>query len=229
MRIKKIKIAAIIDFLIFRMGLSDVISRLQSVEYLGTCNRQCLAEFVGMHQPNLFFISSLHGLSTDIDLGKRLREMNPNIKLAVFLGSYTDEDLRQYLIAGFNGLMLRNIESAELEYAIRVMQEGETYISQDIASQVFDMHTETSKQSICKLNNCHLSKREMQVMYLVFKEFTNHEIALKLNISIRTVESHRNNVIAKTGARNSVGIAKFILQNQLVGHLQLHMEGFLDS
>ena len=224
MQDQKIKIAALIDFPIFRVGLEDVMSRLPGIEYQGTCSSKGLNEFVRAKRPGLFFISSREGLPGDITLAGSLKKINPQMKLAVLLGDFRDDDFKQYTDAGFSGLMLKNIDHTELEYAIRVIHGGGTYISQDIASAVFNNHGDPDERKNAKLNDCRLSRREKQVMYLVFREHTNQEIALKLNISIRTVESHRNNIIAKIGARNSIGIAKFILQHQLAGQLQTHLQ-----
>ncbi len=61
-----------------------------------------------------------------------------------------------------------------------------------------------------------LTKREKQVLQLVVKENTSAEIAKKLEISLRTVETHRKNILKKTGAKNIVGLVKFAIGNMLI-------------
>ena len=61
-----------------------------------------------------------------------------------------------------------------------------------------------------------LSKREVEILKLICKEFSNAEIAEKLFLSISTVETHRKNLIAKLGVNNTVGLVKFALKNNLI-------------
>lgn len=61
-----------------------------------------------------------------------------------------------------------------------------------------------------------LTKREKQILHLVVKENTSAEIAKKLEISLRTVETHRKNILRKTGARNIVGLVKYALNNKML-------------
>ncbi len=61
-----------------------------------------------------------------------------------------------------------------------------------------------------------LTKREKQILSLVLKENTSNEIAQKLNISLRTVETHRKNILRKTGAKNIVGLVKYAIGNLLI-------------
>jgi Response regulator containing a CheY-like receiver domain and an HTH DNA-binding domain len=61
-----------------------------------------------------------------------------------------------------------------------------------------------------------LSKREIEVLTLICKEYSNSEIAEKLFLSVSTVETHRKNLIAKLGVNNTVGLVKFALRNNLI-------------
>ena len=62
----------------------------------------------------------------------------------------------------------------------------------------------------------HLTKREIEVLKLILKELTNYEIAEKLFVSPRTIDTHRRNLLQKTNSRNTVGLVKFALKHELM-------------
>jgi len=73
-----------------------------------------------------------------------------------------------------------------------------------------------NKQKDTKRNSNNLTKREIEILHLIMKEFTNHEIAKELFLSPRTVDTHRRNLLQKTGSRNTVGLVKFAFRNHLI-------------
>jgi DNA-binding NarL/FixJ family response regulator len=113
------------------------------------------------------------------------------------------------------GYLLKNARPDELYTAIEKVQKGEQYFSKDI-----DIMGESDFRSTITINDIKpgeiLSKREIEILQLVCKEYSNSEIADKLFLSISTVETHRKNLIAKLGVSNTVGLVKFALKNKLI-------------
>jgi DNA-binding NarL/FixJ family response regulator len=150
------------------------------------------------------------------DLIRKLRELKPTLKimyLTVMRGTRYIHKLLKYEVQGY---MLKNTSVDELMKALKVVESGKKYFSPEInildTEQDF-RHTVTIEDK--KVSEI-LSKREIEILTLICKEFSNSEIAEKLFLSVSTVETHRKNLIAKLGVNNTVGLVKYALKNKLI-------------
>jgi two-component system response regulator NreC len=146
----------------------------------------------------------------------RVREIKPTLKilyLTMMRGTRYIHKLNRHNIQGY---LLKNVSIEELNKAIQVVADGGSYFSKEvnIASGEQDFrHTVTIQDK--KVDEI-LSKREIEILKLICKEYSNADIAAKLFLSISTVETHRKNLIAKLGVNNTVGLVKFALKNKLI-------------
>jgi DNA-binding NarL/FixJ family response regulator len=152
-----------------------------------------------------FNMPGMDGLSL-IHLVKRISQ---NIRIIVL--SMHDEVhlVKEILKAGVNGYVLKKDTQNELLQAIREVQAGKVFLSNDI-----------NKVLIVNLQNPDegrlLTDREREILKLIAREFTNKQIAEALFISERTVETHRKNIFKKTGTNSLVGLIKFAYANNLI-------------
>jgi DNA-binding NarL/FixJ family response regulator len=127
------------------------------------------------------------------------------------------ETIQAMLEAGASGYILKNTGKAELELAILQVMKGENYLSQSISTQLAQnlfLKKKAVKEEISELDM--LTERETEILKMVALENSNVEIAEKLYISPKTVETHRKNLMKKIGVRNSLGIYKFALKHKLI-------------
>jgi two-component system response regulator NreC len=150
------------------------------------------------------------------ELIKKLRESHPTLKilyLTVMRGTRYIHKLLKYDVQGY---LLKNTTVDELTKALKTIASGKKYFSPEInildTEQDF-RHTVTIEDK--KIGEI-LSKREIEILTLICKEFSNSEIAEKLFLSVSTVETHRKNLIAKLGVNNTVGLVKYALKNKLI-------------
>ena len=122
--------------------------------------------------------------------------------------------IRKMLQAGASGYILKNCDKVELYQAIEAVNQDQTYFSQDVSNEV--MNEMVKAKSANHTPAVVLSKREKEVLNLIVKDMSNQEIADKLHISIRTVESHKQNLISKTATNNVAGLVVFAIKNKLV-------------
>ncbi len=117
--------------------------------------------------------------------------------------------------AGAKGYVLKDIESAELLKAIENVLDGRTYFTDTVREKLYNEENSRKKEAdlILKLG---LSKREFEILQLITKEYTNEEIGKELNISKRTVDSHRQNLLYKLKVKNTVGLIKFAINNHVL-------------
>jgi len=150
---------------------------------------------------------------TGIEINEILRKQYPSIKVIV-LSVHTQERLISKMInAGACAYLSKSCESAELLHAIKAVYETGFYINADTLMALQKAATYRNK----KVKNIDaapaaLSDREREVLELICKECNNAEIANKLNLSIRTVEGHRNNLLIKTNCRNTAGLVLFAIR-----------------
>jgi len=150
------------------------------------------------------------------ELLKKIRQIKPGVKilyLTLLRGTRYLHKLTKYEVEGY---MLKNASTEELTKAIRMIAEGKKYFSKEInilnsGNDFRDAITIEDR----KVNEI-LSKREIEILKLICKEYSNAEIAAKLFLSVSTVETHRKNLIAKLGVNNTVGLVKYAFKNKLI-------------
>lgn len=142
---------------------------------------------------------------------RRIREEHTKVKVIV-LSTHDDErSIVRMMELGANGYVLKTAEPDEVETAIRSVKESGYFFS-DLVSRVM-LQGLVKKESVKPVFNDvdPLSERELEVLRAICQEMTTTEIAGKLFLSPRTVEGHRNNVLLKTGARNTAGLVVYAM------------------
>lgn len=123
--------------------------------------------------------------------------------------------IRRMLQAGASGYLLKDCDKEELYKAIVKVVAGETYYSLQ-AGQIVMNELTPHGNSHEPTDQSYLTRREIEVLSLIARDLSNQEIADKLFISIRTVESHKQNLIVKTGAKSVVGLIIYGIRHGLI-------------
>jgi len=145
---------------------------------------------------------------TGLELVKAARTLQPEIKIIVLSMHDDPSVVREMLREGVNGYLLKKDSHRTLHDALKKVAEGKRFLSDDISEILIHSPEEEEKGT--------LTSRETEVLRLVAKEFNSRQIAEILFISERTVETHRKNILRKTGATNLVGLIKFAYANNLI-------------
>ena len=147
---------------------------------------------------------------------QKIRAINPLAKVIYLTMMRGTRYIHRLLKFNIQGYVLKDAPVEELVKAIRKVHEGGTYYSEAI--NVVD-DGEEAKQTIiindAKIEQI-LSKREVEVLKLICKEYTNPDIAKKLFLSIDTVNTHRKNIFLKLGVNNTAGMVRYALQHKLL-------------
>lgn len=134
--------------------------------------------------------------------------------------SMHDEEfqIRQMLEAGARGYLLKNTGPEILNAAIETVMKGGQYFSNEVALKLMQIgnRAESNAPEGKTDQKTPLSKREIEVLRLIAGEFTNEEIAEKLSLSKRTVDTHRQNIINKLQLRNTAGLIKYAILHKLI-------------
>lgn len=146
----------------------------------------------------------LDGVAT----ARKLSEQNAQVKI-IILSTYNDKEIvSEMLKTGIAGYLLKNCTKLELLEAIEKVLHGGKYFSEAVQNTIVNQFTTYLTHQKGKAEGI-LTPREIQIVQLLAKEYTNEKIANELNISFRTVETHRKNIMQKTKSHNLAGLLKF--------------------
>ena len=151
---------------------------------------------------------------------KEILEIKSDLKV-IGLSNY-DEDVyaSEMLNAGARGYVLKNIDSEELINAIEKVLSGQLYYSAEIANRLISMKIKANleeEDGLKKQNlKSQLSDREIEIIKYIVNEHTNEEISKILELSKRTADNHRQNVLTKLNLRNTAGLVRFAVENGLL-------------
>lgn len=153
-----------------------------------------------------------------IEATRMIKQKYPKVNVLV-LSTYSDKQLISEMIkAGALGYILKDTGKKDLITAINFVAEGKHYYGSEVAMKIVnsEVYTEGEGQSIDVEELSLLTKREIEVLKLIAKEYTTSEIASELFISSHTVETHRKNLIRKLNAKSLAGLVKYAVQKGLI-------------
>ncbi len=214
----KIKILLADDHQMFLDGLSALLSQIDYVKIVAAVNDGAqLCEKLKTTKGDLVILDLHMPVIGGLEATKMIKKLYPSVKI---LGLTMDNELdaiQAMMEAGASGYILKNTGKAELELAILQVMKGENYLSQSISSRLAQslfLKKKAIAEEVSELDM--LTERETEVLKMVALENSNVEIAEKLYISPKTVETHRKNLMKKIGARNSLGVYKFALKHKMI-------------
>nr|WKN36171.1 response regulator transcription factor [Tunicatimonas sp. TK19036] len=217
---KKIKIVLADDHQMFLDGLYSILSQIEQVEIIATANngKQLLDKLQRTPDCDIAVVDLHMGELDGIETTKRIKREFPHIRV---IGLTMENDLvsiKQMLDAGASGYILKNTGKVELEIALERVAAGEFYLSQTVGTQLAQdmLHSRQQKETKKASSLDLLTEREREVLKMIAEEMTNPEIAEKLFISPKTVETHRKNLMKKIGVNNTLGVYKFAVQHSLI-------------
>ena len=205
-----IRIVLVDDHQIILDGLSMLLDQDPSFDVIASFSHpeKALA-FLSVQEPDVLLTDYSLPDFNGLELIKKAKAIHPAMKAALL--SMHDEPaiVREAIKLGVNGYLLKNIQQIELKEAIRKIYGGLIYVSAEITTQLI-------QQSNTYQNESALTERELEVLKLITKENSNRQIAEKMHISERTVETHRKNIFRKTSTTSLVGLVKYAFANNLI-------------
>ena len=213
---KTIKIILLDDHQMFRDGVKAVLCDEEQVEVIGEPGLgKELFTLLERVKPDLLITDiSLPDIS-GIEVAARVSAMYPEIKILILSMHTSEEFIVRALEAGANGYLPKDTSMKELLDAIYTIYAGENYFNKDISNTILKSFTSKSKTTAAENRYENLTKREKEIFELVVDGLTNKEIADKLFISIRTVDSHKTNILQKLELKSTVGLVKYALKHKL--------------
>lgn len=211
-----IRILIVEDHLMVRAGLRALLERDSDVNIIGEAsNGQEAVELASSLKPDILLLDIMMPRLNGIQAAERIRDLNLPIQI-ILLSMHADEGLvRQALLSGIRGYVLKTSASDELLMAVRAVSRGDLYLSASISSIAMD-NTSQLKAGVADEPFNTLSPREKEILQLIAEEHTSVEIAEILFLSEKTVEKYRSSLMKKINIHNLAGLVRFAVKSGLV-------------
>ncbi len=205
------------DHRVFREGLRSLFENEEIAPVLGEAEngKECL-ELVKELNPDIILMDIDMPEMNGIEASKRILEINPKAKI-IILSMHGDYDYyEQMVFIGVKGFIQKSSGIDEVISAVSTVAKGESYFSSEILRNII-VNINESKSTLEKSQNTFgITKREMDVLNLICKGYTNEEIGEKTFISPATVKGHRSRLLSKTGTKNTASLIMFAVKNKLI-------------
>lgn len=203
------------DHELVRNGIRALLEKLSGVEVTGEAsNGEDAIRLVEKSEPHIVLTDiAMPGLN-GLEVTRHLAKAFPNVRV-VILSMYADEEhLYMALRAGAAGYLVKGAAREELELAIRAVARGDAYISPALSKHLIVNCDQAGDGGLTPLKR--LSCRQTEVLRLIARSKTTKQIALDLNISVKTVESHRTQLMDRLEIHDIPGLVRFAIKVGLV-------------
>ena len=187
---------------VYLLGLETILKSIKSFDVLAkTLDQSNLLNLIEKHKPEVVLLDSNIFVDESIFFINKIIKTNTKILL---LAKEEEADLTIQLIEGGVGAcILKNADYEEIVLAIKTLANGSSYFCESVSSKLI-----SRKSSNIRKKEIRLTDREFEILKFVADEYSNKEIADKLYISHRTVETHKRNLIHKLKVKGTVGLVK---------------------
>ncbi len=212
----KIKVAIADDHEIYRHGLRVILEKNSNVLIVAEAGdgNQLIDQILSIKIDIIIIDIKMPNLN-GIETTKELKKMIPDIKI-IALTMYNNETfLKEMLGAAVNGFLLKTTEQHEIIDAINIVNGGGFYYCTETSLSIKKYHRYLKETNFKLENKIDFTPRELEIINLICLQLTTKEIATKLKISHRTVDSHRNIIQQKMDSKNMVGIVLYAIKHEL--------------
>lgn len=217
MQDKAIKVLVIDDHQLIIDGLRSILEDEETVMFAGGANSMEEAlEFLENNEADVVLADISMPRHNGIEITRKIRELYPGIKVLALTMHEDIEMISGMIDAGASGYLLKRTNMNEVLEAIQMVAAGQKYLGREVQAIMMDDLIHREPGTAAHEETARLTGREKEILNLVAKEFSNEEIANKLFISERTVETHRRNIFTKTNTKSIVGLIKYAIRNGLI-------------
>src|SRR5262245_56534475 len=204
------------DHTLVRAGLRSLMEQLKEVTVVAEANNgHEVLSLVAAHHPDVVLMDITMPGMNGFEAALRLKKDHPRIKIIILSMHTSEEYVLQALRAGVSGYLVKDSAPLELGLALQSVARGETYLSPPISRQVVDNYMQRVGQAEEPL--AHLTSRQREILQLIAEGSSTKDIARKLNVSVKTVETHRAQLMERLDIHDVAGLVRFAVRHGLVG------------
>jgi DNA-binding NarL/FixJ family response regulator len=214
---KKIRVFIVDDHELVVVGIKTTLSIYPDIEVVGEAyNPENIKEKLIKSAPDILLLDVHLPGKNGIEVAKEITNSEMNVKI-IFLTSTTEKNIViEAFESGAMGYLSKAYKPDELQTAIRTVYNGDKYIKGEIAQIILDNYFQEKQNTLAGSSPDMLSEHEKEIIKLISKGLLNKEIADKLNVSLRTIEGHRNQIMKKLNLKNTAEIVVFAIKNNII-------------
>jgi DNA-binding NarL/FixJ family response regulator len=207
----KLRILLAEDHEMVREGLRSLVNAQPDMEVIGEAdNGQAAIERARELGPDIIIMDVSMPTMNGLQATEKLKQDLPHMKILALTRHKDTGFLQQLFRAGASGYVLKQSTSDELMRAVRVIAAGGNYLDPAITSKVIDVYA-NRKATLNAESADNLTDREEEILRLMAWGYSNKEIAAQLDISVKTVEVHKSNLMKKLNLRSRIDIVRYAL------------------
>ena len=213
---KKIRVLLADDHALVRAGIRVLVEEIEGIEVVAeTGNGEEALRLLGVHAPDVAVLDiAMPGMNGFEVLDQATRDF-PDVNVIVLTVNETEEYALYAFRHGAKGYLPKTAASTELELAIKAVASGETYLSPALSQRTFFNRVKSLSGDSVSLRE--LTPRQQEVLRLIAQGQSTKDIALTLDISAKTVEAHRAQLMARLGIHDVAGLVRYAIKTGLVG------------
>jgi len=202
------------DHALVRAGMRSLLGAMAQVQVVGeAASGEEALQLAERERPDVVLMDIAMKGMTGLEAATRLREQHPGVRVVILSMHSGEEYVLQALRAGAVGYLLKDAATGELELALRSVMRGESWFSPAVSRQVVEGYVQrVGGEAAADV----LTARQREVLKLVAGGKSTKEIAFDLNLSVKTVETHRAQIMERLGIRDVAGLVKYALKTGLV-------------
>ncbi len=212
---KLVRVLLVDDHQIRRAGLRALLEKLVGVEVAAEADdgREAL-QLIHSHSPDVVFVDLLMPVMNGIELSARVSQENPNARVLILSGQPNEVCALQAFRAGAAGYLVKEASPAELDLALRTVARGDRYLSPAVSKHfVADYVDQIAGRNGSSKS---LTLRQREVLKLIAEGYSTKEIAHRLGISVKTIETHRAEIMTRLEVYNLAGLIRYAIRAGLV-------------
>jgi len=221
-----LRVILVDDHNLVRAGFRSLLQNIPEVEIVAEAdNGYSALELIRTHKPDMVLMDIALPDINGLDVTAQVTQEYPTIKV-VLLSMYDNEEyVLRALEIGAAGYLLKDADANEFELAIHAIANGKAYLSPAISSRVIESYqarVSAPKQPVnppkdaLHPDDCHLTARQREVLRLIAEGFTTKEIAQQLNLSAKTVDAHRTQLMRELNIHEIAGLVRYAIRIGLI-------------
>jgi len=215
--VSKISVLLAEDHTIVRKGLRSLLDGEAGVEVIGEAEdgREAVEKVRQLHPDVVVMDIAMPGLN-GLEATRQIKKRFPEVKVLILTMHADEEYIFQVLRAGASGYVVKQAAPAELVSAIRAVCQGDSFLSPAVSRKVIEEYIRWGEVITEEDRYDRLTNREREVLQLVAEGRTNQEMAALLQISVKTVETHRANLMDKLDIHTVAGLTQYAVRKGVI-------------